>query len=263
MMQQHLVLNSQHHHNHAYSFYFLFGLIIEWEPFNKDFLQLQIMSETDLAGGNKDGIYLMFITSIRNPINRLLSAYKFWGQLNNPDEVKPSLELFLQRRNRQANRWRVLSGNFAGNVARFNFATWKFSGGMLPVGKLEMDAEKNLSPAGAKRLLAAGTAAVTLEEEVWRQPFEAAIKALAKFDLIIPMELLSDHPEPLRNLLGWENFEKSHVVNMGKVVNNDASSELSSEVFDVLWDVNKLDIVIYHWISAVYLARLNCADILS
>lgn len=219
------------------------------------------MPETDLVGKNKDGPYLMFLTSIRNPINRLLSAYKFWGHLNNNAKLKPTLELWLQRYARRSNRWKVLSDDFNANVGRFNFATWKFSGGKLPVSKLQIDAEKNLSPAAATRLLAAGTA-ITDEEHTWREPFETAVRTLARFDLAIPMELLSAHPEPLRNLLGWKNFEQSHVVSAGKVVNNDASSELSTQVYHVLWDANKLDIILYHWTSAVYLARLNCADIL-
>ena len=55
------------------------------------------------------------------------------------------------------------------------------------------------------------------------------------------MELFDEHHEPLQHLLGWTNFEKSHVVNIGKVQNNDATTELNSDVYDVLWEANKLD----------------------
>ena len=233
----------------------------EWEPFNRDFLELQMMSDLDLAGGNNGGVYLLFVTTIRNPINRLLSAYKFWGILNNPAIEKPSIEEFLQRRGRRASRWKILSEDFAGNVGRYNFATWKFSGGQLPVTKLQMDAEQYLK-SGPKSAATIREIENTQEEHVWRQSFEMAVKMLAKFDLAIPMELFDEHHEPLQHLLGWTHFEKSHVVNMGKVQNNDATTELNSDVYDVLWEANKLDFVLYYWTCAIYLARLNCADVL-
>eukprot|EP00586_Coscinodiscus_wailesii_P002285 CAMPEP_0172492896 /NCGR_PEP_ID=MMETSP1066-20121228/24176_1 /TAXON_ID=671091 /ORGANISM="Coscinodiscus wailesii, Strain CCMP2513" /LENGTH=164 /DNA_ID=CAMNT_0013262769 /DNA_START=116 /DNA_END=606 /DNA_ORIENTATION=- len=115
----------------------------EWEPFNKEFLELQEQQQQQREKG--EDVNLLFVTSIRHPINRLLSAYKFWGILHNPEDPKPSLELFLQRNGRRANRWKILSSDFAGNVGRFNFATWKFSGGTLPVSSLQMDAERRLS----------------------------------------------------------------------------------------------------------------------
>mmetsp|Transcript_34341 Transcript_34341/g.100995 ORF Transcript_34341/g.100995 Transcript_34341/m.100995 type:complete len:530 (+) Transcript_34341:61-1650(+) len=233
----------------------------EWEPFNLDFLELQMMSDLDLAGGNDGGVYLLFVTTIRNPINRLLSAYKFWGILNNPADEKPSVEEFLQRRGRRANRWKMLSDDFAGNVGRYNFATWKFSGGQLPVTKLQLDAEQHLK-SGAKSAATTREIENTQKDQVWRKSFETAVKTLAKFDLAIPMELFDEHHEPLQHLLGWTNFEKSHVVNMGKVQNNDATTELNSDVYDVLWEANKLDFVLYYWTCAIYLARLNCADLL-
>jgi hypothetical protein len=233
----------------------------EWEPFNHDFLELQMMSDLDLAGKNSGGIYLLFLTTIRNPINRLLSAYKFWGILNNPAEEKPTLEEFLQRRGRRANRWKMLSDDFSGNVGRYNFATWKFSGGQLPVTDLQMSAEKYLK-GGVTNGATTHEIESTQNEQVWRQSFETAVKTLAKFDLAIPMEIFDEHHEPLQHLLGWTHFEKTHVVNMGKVQNNDASAELNSDVYDVLWEANKLDFVLYYWTCAIYLARLNCADVL-
>ena len=233
----------------------------EWEPFNHDFLELQMMSDLDLAGKNSGGIYLLFLTTIRNPINLLLSAYKFWGILNNPAEEKPTLEEFLQRRGRRASRWKMLSDDFAGNVGRYNFATWKFSGGQLPVTNLQINAEQHLK-GGVKNEATIREIENTQDEQVWRQSFEKAVETLAKFDLAIPMELFDEHHEPLQHLLGWTNFEKTHVINMGKVQNNDASAELNSDVFDVLWEANKLDFVLYYWTCAIYLARLNCADVL-
>mmetsp|Transcript_9673 Transcript_9673/g.12248 ORF Transcript_9673/g.12248 Transcript_9673/m.12248 type:complete len:516 (-) Transcript_9673:319-1866(-) len=238
----------------------------EWEPFNLDFLSLQPTSEEELKTAfSEEDVMLMFVTSIRNPINRLLSAYKFWGILHNEEEVHPTLEQFTQRHARRASRWKIMSPDFSGNVARFNFATWKFSQGALPVTKIEMDAEQYLS----KEALSSGGASRFLlseaeeDESVWRQPFEQAIRTLARFDLVIPMELLSDYPKPLTDLLGWEKFEKSHVVPSGQVVNNNASSELSNEEYEALWNGNSLDMILYYWTRAVYLTRLHCASILN
>lgn len=231
----------------------------EWEPFNLDFLDLQPRSEADLTGGSGDSILLMFVTSIRDPINRLLSAYKFWGILNSSAKQKPSLEMYLQRRGRAAKRWYMMSEDFLGNVGRFNFATWKFSGGTLPVSEMQLDAEANLSKAKREP----GSIDFSVAESEWRKPFETAIRTLSRFDLAIPMELMSEHHKPVTNLLGWTNFEKEHVVNIGKVQNNDASNDLAKGEYEALWDANALDMILFHWVSAVYLTRLNCEDILS
>ena len=224
----------------------------EWEPFQHEFFKLQYMGEAPT-----DGLHLLFVTTIRNPINRLLSAYKFWGILNNPSPTKPSFETFIERRGRMANGWKILSGNFAANVGRFNFATWKFSGGLLGVSDLEM----NFVERSTKDHLNHALEEITTYRQnmsTWKPQFEKSIRTLARFDLAIPMELLSEHPDGLRELVGWDNFSNSHVVNIGKVKNTDASTELNKEMYDVLWEANKLDFILHYWISAVYLTRLYC-----
>ena len=238
----------------------------EWEPFNTNFLSLQPTSEIEvrnLSSSKQRDITLLFITSIRHPINRLLSAYKFWGILHNGQKVHPTLAQFIERNGRRANRWKIMSPDFAGNVARFNFATWKFSGGTLPVTQVQMDAEKILS----EESLRDGGASkfYSLDEKSdysWKESFEQAIRVLAKFDLVIPMELLSTHPSPVIDILGWKDFDKSHIVPSGKVLNNDASSQLSNEQNEALWNGNTLDMIIYYWTRAVYLTRLHCSSIL-
>ena len=126
-------------------------------------------------------------------------------------------------------------------VGRPNFATWKFSGGALPVPK----ASEKPFPWAAR-------------EDAWAGPFETAVRTLSRFDLAIPMEDLSAHTEPLAALLGWAHFETTQFVPSGKVVNNDAVAELPAAGYDQLWDDNKLDMVLYHWTRAVYLARIHC-----
>ena len=94
---------------------------------------------------------------------------------------------------------------------------------------------------------------------MWAAPFEAAVRTLSRFDLAIPMEELSAHTAPLAELLGWRNFETTQFVPSGKVINNDAVAELAPAEYLQLWDDNKLDMVLYHWIRAVYLARIHCS----
>ena len=227
----------------------------EWEPFQEEFFRLQAESDLDLEEEKGERPLLLFVTSIRNPINRLLSAHKFWGILHKKSKDKPQLGTWLKRLSRRAGNWEILSKDFKANVGRFNFATWKFSGGSLPIS-FETQAEELLSNNEGGG--GGDTAVPVLEEEVWLEPFRAAVRNLARFDLVIPMELLSDHPEPLTGLLGWTDFGKTHVVPSGKVVNNDASTELSKGQYVALWDANKLDILLYHWACAVYLTRMNC-----
>merc|ERR1719231_268175 len=92
--------------------------------------------------------------------------------------------------------------DFIAQVGRPNFATWKFSGGALPVPR-----ERERPYPWAER------------EELWAAPFEAAVRTLSRFDLAIPMEELSAHTAPLAELLGWRNFETTQFVPSGKVIN--------------------------------------------
>jgi|AntAceMinimDraft_1070359.scaffolds.fasta_scaffold119928_2 hypothetical protein len=128
--------------------------------------------------------------------------------------------------------------DFIARVGQPNFATWKFSGGALPVFGAPFAAQ----PPGS-----------------WQAPFAQAVRTLAAFDLAVPMELLSAHPEPLGDLLGWRDFRETHVVPSGKVVNNDArQGELTASEYAALEDANRLDLILYAWVKATYLARIHC-----
>eukprot|EP00980_Cylindrotheca_fusiformis_P014657 scaffold3987_cov134-Cylindrotheca_fusiformis.AAC.7 len=50
-------------------------------------------------------------------------------------------------------------------------------------------------------------------------------------------------------------------VTTGKIVNNKASSELPSTKYDLLWQSNSLDMILYYWTWVVYLTRLHCRGI--
>ena len=127
--------------------------------------------------------------------------------------------------------------DFIARVGQPNFATWKFSGGTLPVFGAPFAAQPT---------------------ESWRGPFAQAVRTLASFNLAVPMELLSAHPEPLGGLLGWHDFRETHVVPSGKVVNNDAHDELTPQEYAAMEDANRLDLILYAWVKAIYLARIHC-----
>ena len=151
----------------------------EWEPFNLEYLP-------KFAPETNSKVQLVFVTSIRNPINRLLSAHKFWGILHNGAEVKPTLEQWLTRYARRAKRWKVLSGDFTANVGRFNFGVWKFSGGALPLSEANLAAETMLD--GAKTNDEAATISYDkfekflLTKDQWLKPFETAVRTLSNFE---------------------------------------------------------------------------------
>eukprot|EP00980_Cylindrotheca_fusiformis_P014651 scaffold3987_cov134-Cylindrotheca_fusiformis.AAC.1 len=230
----------------------------EWEPFNLEYQQYFSPKH------NENRVQLLFVTSIRNPINRLLSAFQFWGILHNERaKIKPTLEQWLSRYARRAKTWKILDGDFTANVGRFNFATWKFSGGTLPVSDMNLKAETLLTTTTTTTDAAALLQEHSLSEDEWKRPFETAIRTLSQFDLIIPMEELSNHSQPVTDMLGWKDFSQAHVVPSGTIVNNKAStSHLPSYEYDLLWQSNSLDMILYYWSLAVYLTRLHCSNVL-
>eukprot|EP00980_Cylindrotheca_fusiformis_P014658 scaffold3987_cov134-Cylindrotheca_fusiformis.AAC.8 len=217
----------------------------EWEPFNLE-LPKHFLPE------NNERLQMLFATTVRNPINRLLSSYKFFGsKLYGKSKGKaPTLPEWLTKCAKNSQSWKILDKqSMRSNLCRFNFAVWKFSGGTLPISPLNLQAKKQLT----EELSTAEMKALSLQEEQWRKPFETAIRTLANFDLAIPMEELSGHPEPLTDMFGWTNFSTTHVVTKGKIINNDAKDEMSTRMHDILWQTNSLDMILYYWTLAVYL----------
>jgi nucleoid-associated protein YgaU len=192
-------------------------------------------------------------------LDRLASAHKFWGVLHNNETPHPTFSKWLLRRFKNAKRDFADAKNglgkpgskgndFLAMVGRPNFATWKFSGGTMPI--LSEDEPNQPFP---------------LEEETksrWQIPFETAIRTLSRFDLVIPMELLKQHPQPLNDLLGWEHdAQAQHIVNAGNVLNSNARTVLPDDTeYNALWDANRLDMILYHWTKAVYLTRIHCSS---
>ena len=233
----------------------------EWEPFP---LERFAMNGIRMPGGSvttvKDSTThfpnLIFVTTLREPLNRLVSAYRFWGVLHNQNPTKPPLTRWLRNmEGRARNDARSPRGigkgvgtgrDFIAQVGRPNFATWKFSGGRLEVPK---EKEKPFPWTESAET-----------EQRWVPAFKTAVRTLAHFDLAIPMEELSNHTEPLGSLLGWSHFESTQFVPSGRIVNNDALAELPTQAYQQLWDDNKLDMVLYNWVRATYLARIHCLE---
>jgi len=236
----------------------------EWDPFNHDKLQL--------SGRTLDGKklpldpqhtspQLLFVTTLRDPLDRLLSAYLFFGAGESPSHFG----VWIRRNIGRIRRYKIgQKGAFRSNIARYNVIVWRYSGGNLEhrVSKPSGQQHETLFPLPMT------------DENLWKDPFEAAIRALSQQDLILPMDIMSKEEgvEAMRRLLGWNNVaiqkgkgkgdrESGHIVTTGKIRNSNAREYLSDEEYQFLWSANWLDNILVLWCRAVFLARLHCNDV--
>jgi len=217
----------------------------EWNPFDPIRFDLQ----------SNHTARLVFVTTLRSPLNRLLSAYKFWGIGDGPKRTKTlTLTKWLKRKHRRSRNAKIPDYCVACHVGRYNFATWKFSNGTMPFpSPSSLFSGKDESVIPPNTIDYEGSA-----DDVWKKPFGDAVRALSRFDLVLPLEVGWNNSRPLMDVLGWTDLKEVHVVNMGKVVNTDALAKLPQDQYDVLWDANRLDFVLHAWSKAVYMARINC-----
>jgi len=62
----------------------------EWEPFPLERLEWASSSSSSSSpSSSPPPLELVLVTTMREPLNRLLSAYRFWGVLHNPATTKP------------------------------------------------------------------------------------------------------------------------------------------------------------------------------
>ena len=232
----------------------------EWDPFDIKKLQL---SGRQLDGTpvkkSRGGPNLLFLTTLRDPCDRLLSAYTFFAlttteaRRENNNREAPSFREWVENNMERAGKYKSGSRTaFRSNTARLNHIVWRFSGGSLT----------NLLP---------------LNEDDWKAPFETAIRSLSQHDLILPMDVMTRDDlgkTALQQILGWDKFEVKgrgqhgdkkggHVVTTGGIKNSNAREHFSSDDFQKLWEENWLDNILYHWCRAVFLARLHCKDSLA
>lgn len=233
----------------------------EWDPFDLDKFQLSGRS----LDGNKlalaqyqESPRLLFVTTLRDPLDRLLSAYNFFGAGESPADFA----VFLKRNFGRIHKFQVGAyGTFRCNAMRYNAITWRYSGGNLQHrGDPTNHQQKSLFPPPMT------------DEKLWRDPFETAIRALSQQDLILPIDVMSkeEGQEALRRLLGWEQVaikgkgtgdkKNGHIVTTGEIQNSNAREYLSEDDYRFLWDANWLDNILLRWCRAVFLARLHCED---
>ena len=214
---------------------------------------------TPLKTDTPSGPRLLFLTTLRDPSDRLLSAYTFFAitvKTANRDDDKfeaPSFDEWRKNLLQGVRRFEV--GNptrgFRSNMARSNHIVWRFSGGSLE----HVDSGGDIE---------------------WKDSFIIAIQALSQFDLILPMDVMTTESigqSALHELLGWEEIKvkgsrnvdenKSSVVTVGKRQNSNAREYFPEEEYQDLWEENWLDNILYFWCRAVFLARLYCKDVLT
>jgi hypothetical protein len=212
----------------------------EWQPFPPERWTM------------RDDLYLA--TTLRDPLDRLLSAYHFWGILHNPDtNNKPTFSEWLERKRKRSAMKSPRDIDHAIHIGRYNFMVWKFSNGTMPQGKKKnpSDGSSSIAPEGISRQ----------EENVWIPPFTTAIRTLSRFDLVLILELMSSHSSRiLKKSLGWTKLEKNHVVPSGKVENNHATESLPKDLYDQLWEANRFDMILYYWMKAVHLLHVLCSE---
>ena len=196
----------------------------EWDPFPASMLD-----------SFKDDAVLVSI--MRDPLDRLVSAHKFWGVLNNPAKNAPDPMKWLRSMDRRA-RARTMAQaprDFLSQVARNNFATWKFS--YTREGRFH-DCKG--------------------DAQCGRDALQAAMATLSRFHILAPTTWQAA-AGPLYAKLGWAKLGEEHVVNIGKVQDSSSRAALSAADYAALREANVLDEVLWHWARRAFLEGLHCS----
>jgi hypothetical protein len=243
----------------------------EWDPFDVDKLQLSgrdLYAKTT-STHNVPSPALLFVTTLRDPADRLLSSYTFFSdysetQLRDPDNFGKWMKKNIGR----VHNFKVgEKPAFRSNIARNNYMVWRFSGGTLS----SHDDDNESSFLTSTNIFPS----TVTDESLWKRPFETAVRALSQHDLILPMDVMtqSSGKKSLQSILGWNQFsasgrgivgekETGHVVTTGEVRNSNAKTFLVERgvghEFRALWERNWLDYILWYWARAVFFTRLYC-----
>jgi hypothetical protein len=244
----------------------------EWDPFDAEKLKL---SERDVFGNstsnNLSSPSLLFVTTLRDPADRLLSSFTFFSKFSNEQQSNTTkFGVWMKRNYGRVHEFKVGGKSaFQSNIARNNYMVWRFSGCDMPHYNHDDDSEfffaqSKIFPSSA------------INKSAWKNHFETAIRALSCHDLVIPIDVLTQESgkQSLRQLLGWTRFavegkgsvgkkESGHVVSIAGVGRNSNAREylLARETvneFRALWERNWLDYILFYWARAVFFARLYC-----
>ncbi|KAL7505374.1 hypothetical protein ACHAXN_002882 [Cyclotella atomus] len=241
----------------------------EWDPFDLSKLKL---SGRDLYHSNtniQSSPALLFVSTLRDPADRLLSSYTFFSDYSEIQLKDPmNFGIWMKKNLGRVRNFKIGEKTaFRSNIARNNYMVWRFSGGNLGIDTGEesfFSTPSNVFPSSVT------------DKSVWKQPFETAIRALSQHDLLLPMDVMTNESgkKALKQVLGWSQFtatgrgivgekESGHVVTTGEVRNSNAKLFLeereSSAEFKALWERNWLDYILWYWARAVFFTRLNCA----
>jgi hypothetical protein len=248
----------------------------EWDPFDVNKLQLSgrdlYLYTSTKATHYKDvpSPALLFVTTLRDPADRLLSSYTFFSDYSETQLRDPTnFGTWMKKNIGIVHNFKIgKKPARIANIARNNYMVWRFSGG-------------NLFPSDDKNESTFFTSTSNIfpstvtDKSYWKQPFETAVRTLSQHDLIVPMDVMtqSSGKQSLQTILGWTQFyasgrgvvgekETGHVVTKGEVRNSNAKSFLVERgmggEFRVLWERNWLDYILWYWARAVFFTRLYC-----
>jgi len=178
---------------------------------------------------------VVLATVVRDPVDRLVSAYKFWGKLHNPNPNPKPAPAWLRDRDRYARRHphRLFPNDFLSQVARNNFAVWKFAAAARP--DLH-DCARNAS--------------------CDREALEIALDRIERFHVAVPM-LWQDAAPTLYRRLGWTHTDQVHKVPSGQIQNSDAHLELGPD-FAEFQRNNLYDYIFWAFLRRLFLERVHC-----
>ena len=178
-------------------------------------------------------------TVIRDPIDRLVSAYRFWGVLHNPSPQKPSLRDWLEREDRGARRNPIRHNrdHFASQVGRNNFATWKFSSELEP----RFD---DCAPD---------------DRDCHAESFETALANLERFHVVAPTKWQAA-AKPLWSRLGFTKLDEVHIVPSGKIQDSKGDDQFDPLHYAQLKRDNHLDYLLFAWARRAFLEHVKCPE---
>jgi hypothetical protein len=241
----------------------------EWDPFDSSKLKLSGRDLYKSNPGVMSSPALLFVTTLRDPADRLLSSYTFFSSYSKEQLDDPmNFGTWIKKNIGRVHNFKIGERlAFRSNVARNNYMVWRFSGGNFDIDNGD---DESFFSAPSKVFPSSVT-----DKSVWKRPFETAIRALAQHDLLLPMDVMTKESgkKALEKVLGWTEFkatgrgvvgekESGHVVTTGEVRNSNAKSFLEerggSDEFKALWERNWLDYILWYWARAVFFTRLNC-----
>lgn len=175
-------------------------------------------------------------TVVRDPVDRLVSAYNFWGKTHNPNPNPPPCARWLETRDRNARKrpHALFPDDFLSQVGRDNFATWKFGSSLDPA---------RLHDCGTNR---------TCDLEA----LNIALDRLERFHIAPPM-LWQAHAAPLYHRLGWTDTQEVHKVPSGTIHNSGAKRDLGDN-YERFRERNVFDFVLWAFVRRAFLERVHC-----